>query len=498
MARSKLLERPAKKAKAKASPETADDFQEAADLEEDTGGKWRAGDPAKSGRAFVRALDAYDQGLQRHPTNFDLAYNKARLQLDITQQPALITHIGLPLVDLLQQTLLSHRYALRINDENADLLFNSSQVLTSLAEHLSEDGQSSQSVHLLQEALELLSSCLARQEMMLEQQQIDLPDEEDEGGVVLLDDHTPSSTSTPQPDDRMATVVNPVTPNDLLDTVHASLSALTTLLPLADENALGTLGDMARSLTDTKGPTYISLLPADAQSDARFTLHLDRANFVAAYSNAQYTFHRIELTTYIERLQAYELPDKYQNVGAMSSEAEARVELVLSAFDQQGGGEQIPAIDCWKQLALSQDLLTRATKLNTDEAKSDRAKTYKSKGDIELLRFRLASLPSSALSESIKNSGGTLLKNARTYYKGALDFAKSLGDDDTGASAAKRSEATQYLMHALQSSSSSGMSSTGGASEEQPMTERLSEILLEVADEGLIDANVLDQILNSS
>ena len=48
----------------------------AADLEEETGGKWRAGDPAKSSRAFLRAIQIYNDGLQKHPKNFDLAYNK--------------------------------------------------------------------------------------------------------------------------------------------------------------------------------------------------------------------------------------------------------------------------------------------------------------------------------------------------------------------------------------------------------------------------------------
>ncbi|KAI7257557.1 hypothetical protein KC335_g12714, partial [Hortaea werneckii] len=127
MAKPKQLTKSPKKPKAKAAePETADDFQEAADLEEETGGKWRAGDPAKAGRAFVRALEVYDKGLQKHTQNFDLAYNKARLELEITQQPSLVAHIGFPLEDLLQQTLDSHRYALRLNEENPDVLFNTS------------------------------------------------------------------------------------------------------------------------------------------------------------------------------------------------------------------------------------------------------------------------------------------------------------------------------------------------------------------------------------
>lgn len=43
---------------------------------EEAGEKWRAGDAAKSMRFFMRAIANYDDGLQKHPGAFDLAYNK--------------------------------------------------------------------------------------------------------------------------------------------------------------------------------------------------------------------------------------------------------------------------------------------------------------------------------------------------------------------------------------------------------------------------------------
>lgn len=43
---------------------------------EEAGEKWRAGDAAKSSRFFLRAINAYDAGLQRFPGSFDLSYNK--------------------------------------------------------------------------------------------------------------------------------------------------------------------------------------------------------------------------------------------------------------------------------------------------------------------------------------------------------------------------------------------------------------------------------------
>lgn len=57
-------------------PESENEFLEAADEFEQAAGKWRAGDPAKATRFFNRAIDAYNTGISKHPTSFDLAYNK--------------------------------------------------------------------------------------------------------------------------------------------------------------------------------------------------------------------------------------------------------------------------------------------------------------------------------------------------------------------------------------------------------------------------------------
>ncbi|KAK0333814.1 hypothetical protein LTR59_002032 [Friedmanniomyces endolithicus] len=419
MAKFKQFIRPPKKQKAKSSdPRTADDYQEAADFEEETGGKWRAGDPAKSGRAFVRALEIYDQGLQKHPTSFDLAYNKARLELEITQRPALVSHIGLPLVDLLRQTLDSHRYALRLNEGNPDALFNTSQVLTSLAEQLSEAGDTGTAIPLLQEALELLSACCSGQEMLLEQQQADFAEVE-EGGVALEHvEEQPASTPGSEDSGQMATIENPVTAADLLDTVHASLSALTTLMALVEHHALDSLGDMAHSLTETKAPMYIKMLSEDARESASFTVALDRANFVAAFADAQFTAYLIESADYQIRLDdVFGIPNKDQHVTALTSEAEARTEFTLSVLTRYIGSPESPVETCWKQLKLAQDLYTNAAKLESS------ARIYLSRGDVEMLRHRIATLSNVKVSESVRRSAPTLAQNAQTYYKGAVKLA---------------------------------------------------------------------------
>lgn len=483
MAKGKQFARPGKAPKAKApEPRTPDEFQEAADREEETGGKWRAGDPGKSGRAFLRALEIYDKGLKKFSTNFDLAYNKARLELEVSQSPEIVEKAGLDLEALLRQTLESHRVALALDAENVDVRFNASQVMTSLAEVLSEseEGEDEEAVRLLHESLEMLEGCLARQEMAIEQQKADFPSggeeaEEEEGGVPVAGESAPKDEAKDgakgeaddgdegDDEEQSAVIENPVTGNDLLDTVHASLSALTTLIPLSGESALGNLGDMAHAFTDNKAPNYIALLPEDEQDTARLEVGLARASFIAAYADAQYSARLIELQTYIERLQAFDIPGKDADVNALTAEAQARSEVVLSALDQADSSSEFPASDCWKQLSITQDRLTKASKLTTDDAKERKADVFQSKGDAELLRYRLATMPGSTLSESVRNSGLTLLNNAFKFYKGAGDHAKVLGDVDV-ADKAKRRMALIHVMATVVSKTAGGSPSAAAGS----------------------------------
>lgn len=482
MAKPKQFTKPQKKQKAKAvAPETADEFQEAADLEEETGGKWRAGDRAKSGRAFVRALEIYDKGLQRHPNSFDLAYNKARLELEITQQPALVSHIGLPLADLLKQTLASHRYALRLNEENPDVLFNTSQVLTALAEQLSEADDSASAIPLLQEALELLSSCLSRQEMLLEQQQADLEDAE-EGGVALDPDDRPASVSGSEASGQTVTIENPIAVSDLLDTVQASLAALTTLVSLVEAGTLQTLGDMAQSLTDKRAPAYIDLLPASAQESARFTVALARASFVSAFADAQYNAFMIEGETYLARLEAFNIPNKDQDATTLGTEAEARTEFATSVLSRFEGSPDLPVDVCWKQLSLAQDLYTKATKLESS------TQIYLSRGDVEMLRFRLASSPYVKLTDGMRKSAPTLAQNAYTYYKGAVRLAT----DEDAELKLKAQQRLYVIAHTR--TSLYGIGSDSDADSKKFSTADFRNALIGCVEEGLLEAALADEL----
>ncbi|KAK4634464.1 UPF0656 protein [Fulvia fulva] len=479
---------PKKKPQKAALLDTVDDFQEAADHEESAGGKHRVGDAVKSGRAFVRALDIYDRGLQKHPASFDLAYNKACLQLEISQQANLVEHIGVSILDWLKQTLESHRYALKLSEENPDILFNAAQVLTLLSEQLSDQDRAEDAVPLLQEALELLSSCLSRQEIMFEQHRLDFPDTED-GGVSLDPeaDETPApSTDVDMAEEQSAIVETPIAASDLLDTVHASLSALTTLVPLTEPSGLQNLGDMAHSLTESKVPHYLSLLPAEDQDQARFAVALDRATFIAAYANAQFEAQMIELQTYLERLNTFDIANKDDDAGALCAEAEARTELVLSVMDRFDETPDLPASLCWKQLSLCQDLYSKATKPTGEDIQERKAEVYKSKGDLELLRHRVANIPKTDIADGVRKSAATLIQNAQTYFKGAVSHAKISGDDEVEEDAQQRwalAKAISALMH--------GGEGAGNA-------ETLMEALEECVEEGLVSEQLAQALMSGS
>ncbi|KAF4554184.1 Hypothetical protein D9617_5g070610 [Elsinoe fawcettii] len=335
--RTKLPPKKKGKQSQKSSPESADDFQAAADAEEETGGKWRAGDKAKSCRAFLRAVEIYDRGLGRHPRNFDLAYNKARLEFEVSQQPNLVAKLPVPGQEFLQQALKSHRYALSLNEENTDILFNTSQILVALAE-LVEDESDNDSfdpalpASWLREALELLDACFSRQEMLFEEQTQAWNDQEQGGGVAISSEAgppTPSSTGTAGTE-QSATVQNAVAAQDLVDTALSSLAALKQLIPL-DVNGTQTIASLAENLLTTKVPYCISQLPTEEQDASKQEAALGQASFTAALADAEYTKGGITGQTYLERLAIFESVD-LTSTEAQCDYADALIEFASSTM----------------------------------------------------------------------------------------------------------------------------------------------------------------------
>ncbi|KAG2167552.1 hypothetical protein JADG_007291 [Aureobasidium aubasidani] len=408
---------------------TAYDFQEAADAEEETGGKWRAGDPAKSSRAFVRAIEIYNNGLQKYPKDADLAYNKARLEFELSQQPTLVAKLAVPLLDFLQQALNSHRYALQLNP----------QVMISIAEYVTEAGifsAQADSVSLLREALELLSACFTRQEQLVEEQNANSM--EAEGGVAIEQEAPvaqPRASSSQAgadaaPEDEeeseYVSVQAYITPSDLLDTARSSLTALTLLITLDDPSNVSPLAKMGITLVEDKIPQYLSQVEAEERAQEEPDVLLERAQFHAALTVADLKLGTASANDSLSRLQqAFEPLDTTANVAVMCTYADSLVELTTTA---QNFSPSSAATTCWSTLSKAQDLYAAAVKINDTEAKERKARVYESRGDVELLRFNLATTPAAGLSAATQKSAPTLIKNAQTYYRGAMNLFRAEGD----------------------------------------------------------------------
>lgn len=444
-------------------------------------------DPAKALRFYQKAVTAYIEGLSRYPKSFDLAYNKALLLYHITQEKRISLLVG-SLLELLKEALDAHRFALSIDQENPDVLFNTAQVLTSFAEELNENADQdpafkSQAVSFLQEAVELFAACLTRQEMEYTQVQ------EMQGSV----DENPSSNETersPAPGkkteseegEQWAVVLESITPDTLIETALAqlgSLSSLATVAAPASSSLLANLSEIVTPIVTQKLPSYISLLPTSVpedalgnkstpflvvsnssstfhanapihltnpQAEAKTEANLAVAVFKAALSGAEYKSELASTETYTSRIkEAFsglvetantETTPLSSSIQILSAYADALIDLADAVTEMDPSLTQNDsATTRWTSLSQAQDLLTKVTtKLSSPGASTSdldlpgRAQIYLQRGDIELLRSTLARLPSATT--SISSSLPTLLKNAGVYYRGARGLAGQDGNEE--------------------------------------------------------------------
>ena len=179
----------------------------------------------------------YNQGLRKYPKNFDLAYNKARLELEFATHPVLVKALDVPVVVVLQESLKSHQYASGLEPDNSDTLFNIAQVLTALAEILAKDGSARDdiSIQYLEQALQYQQKCLQLQMIkysesrQLQDQAVSSVNdsEDDDVGGAQLDTRVTSAYEDREAEQWLIT--EPITAITLIDTVLAQLATLTTL-----------------------------------------------------------------------------------------------------------------------------------------------------------------------------------------------------------------------------------------------------------------------------
>ncbi|OCT48811.1 hypothetical protein CLCR_04757 [Cladophialophora carrionii] len=421
--------------------DTADDYQAAGVDFEEAAGKWRAGDGAKSMRFSCRAIEV------------------ARILLEVATHPLLVPHLTRPLLEVLDQALSAHRYALQLDQDNPDTLFNAAQVLTAIAETYARDEEyaAQDALQLLEEALALQDRCLSIQELKFEEyirQQNEAarstgetpvepaPAPSDDGNGDADEDGQQAANDL---EDRWFSVVEPVTKDTLVDTVVAQLGTLTTLCSVlssaessAPSTSLAWIEEYSSKLIKAKLPQLLQ----DADAERLQEVALARANFVSELLKAGYAQNSIDPETYRrERDEAFRVAELglERSFAALMANAHSLVSFNAALAEGPPSQAVSHAASGWSALSAAIANMATASKLS-DPLPDDIADTHFFRGNCSLLQHQLGHPPVS-YTAAVSNSK-QLLKNAETFYRNA---SKLYQDGDQKAVAQLRAAVAQAL-----------------------------------------------------
>lgn len=440
-----------------------------------------------------------------------LTKRRANLEYSLTEDDRILPHLG-SRVALLEETLNSHRHAISLNSTNTDILFNTAQVLTSLAEAALEDGTQEAAKtparSLLEEAVDIFTGCLQKQQQEYEQMQAEIAkaqasgeyQEAWEGERKQLagtkgPENEEDDSSSEGPGD-WATVEEPVTPTTILETCTAQLGALITLLGLYTPEDLPSIEKKAQDglLTATEiipalieiidaspdsdsedepeaGPTLSIGQPAATEDDSTSPKEdavLAAANFQASIAEAMYRSGRSTSAQYAQQVeQTFTALIKesqrtknpglaYVNVG--SSYADALIDLASSIADSLQYTASSPSFGSdleiqWTALSQAQKTLTELSSapLSSMLSASRLADIFLARGDTELFRFRIAITPGAKAAWA--NSKAVVVANAGVFYRGARSYAQNAGAAQTRATADAKAVVAEILKEVSSGSS---------------------------------------------
>ncbi|KAL8631055.1 hypothetical protein Q9189_003250 [Teloschistes chrysophthalmus] len=339
-------------------------------------------------------------------------------------------------MSLLNSAVASHRNALSISRDSPDLLFNTGQVLTSLAELISEERYGpfppgSDPLDLFREALNSFQRCatLQRQQITeqgtranaLAQEPMDLDHQATESTAKTASEPVPS-VSEASDQDTWVSIAEAVTEHALADTYLAQIGALTSLCSLLSVRGSGDLRWIDECYT---GVLYDLNFFNQEQEHILARVRYKFAFVDAGFNLAKFDILRYEglLTDaqvrlkeqYSDEPQALcDMADAELTFNASFERASYRVEN--STLDNQNMSNVIR----WKHLTKALDHLTAASKLPTAK---NLPRIHLRRGDCEMLRRRLGAAPWNY--DLADRSASTLLKNAEIYYRGAARLAKA-------------------------------------------------------------------------
>lgn len=466
-----------------------------------------------------------------------LIHRRANLEYSLTEDERILPHLG-SRTALLEETLNSHRHAISLNATNTDILFNTAQVLTSLAEAGLEDGTqeaaNTPARDLLEEAVDIFTRCLQKQQQEYEQMQSEIAKAQASGEYqeAWEGDH-PQPTEAADKGDadtdsasdgpgEWATVEEPVTPMTILETCTAQLGALISLLGLYTPEDLPSIEKKAQDglLTATETiPALISIIDAEPESDsdeepeAGPTLSIGQksateeaetspkedavlaaANFQASIAEAMYRSGRSASTQYAQQVETTfaTLIKESQGssnpglayVNIRSSYADALIDLASSIADSLQYNPNSPSFTGdleiqWTALSQVQKTLTELSSapLSSMLSASRLADIFLARGDTELFRFRIATTPS--VKAAWASSKAVVVANAGVFYRGARSYAHNAGAAQTRATADVKAIVAEVLKE-VSSGSSAKKENWKGRSND------VASVLDQMVEEGIV------------
>lgn len=284
-------------------------------------------------------------------------------------------------------------------------------------------------IPLLEEAVELFQRCLTLQEFRFSESETlrdsmnaDTPGSpiDSDGGAPL----TPAAqAASPQPtEEQWASIVEPTTPDTLLDTILALLETLTVLATKLDPRGLAALEEYISTLL-VKLPTYLAPSPTRAPEVA-----LTRANLLSALAEAGFRAGTIDAATYERAItDAFRDLDLAADPKGLTDKADALLAFAAALRTQliEDGQQQQQIVARWGALTQAGSSLGAAAKV---PGAMNLARIHLARGDAELLRFRVkdgTGYPGNV-------DAGVLVKNAGVFYRGAARQALVDGEDGIG------------------------------------------------------------------
>jgi len=213
-------------------------------------------------------------------------------------------------MELLNVALESHNMALSLDRDNVDVLFNTAQVMTSLAEAIDNENplianisDGIQSIQLIKQAIKLFQRCLAQQELRYAEEQVQMTMTVDE---QLKDETVPDAIGgdkdASHEQEHWAAVVEPVTKTSLVETSLGLLNALTTLCGIAgmsDGVILQDVESLAQPLLEVKLPSYLD----EVSDDMKLEILQSKVGFAAGLAELRYKIGIIDAIGYDKALK---------------------------------------------------------------------------------------------------------------------------------------------------------------------------------------------------